>query len=73
VGLSLFDKQLRAVFQEGIDNGLFVRNGNESIFVPKVANIPSADVAARDVTGITFYFPLAGAVHSVAIAGTVSV
>jgi hypothetical protein len=72
-GLSVFDKQLRSVFQEGIDNGLFVRNGNESIFIPKVADIPSADVAARKVTGITFNFPLAGAVHAAVIAGSVTV
>lgn len=73
VGGSFFDSAIRGVLRQGIANGGYVEDSNFAVTVPKVADISAVDKALRAFTGITFYATLSGAVHSAAVAGTVSV
>ena len=72
VGFQIIANVVRAVLREGIANDLFVDDENLSVTVPKKADISAANITARNLPDVTFYATLAGAVHSVAISGTVS-
>lgn len=72
-GIAVIEGQLLSSLIQGATAGLLVR---ESIVVnvPLAADIPTADKAARNVTGITWSADLQGAIHfTKPINGTVSV
>ena len=71
-GLQQITTEIRAQLKIAVQRGVIAEDSWE-VTVPAVANIPPADRAARHVTGIEFTGVLAGAVHKVTIAGTVSV
>lgn len=73
VGFSIIESEIRSILREGVNNGGFIDDSLLNVVVPKRADIASGDVAIRKLPGVTFYATLAGAVHSVAISGTVSV
>ena len=73
VGFSMVESEIRQVLRQGIVNGGYIDDENLAVSVPKRADISSADAALRKLPDVTFYATLAGAVHSVAVEGTVSV
>jgi hypothetical protein len=72
-GLTLIQSEMYAVLQEGITNGGLANNPKPKVFVPSVASISPNVKALRTVEDITFEGTLAGAIHFVRIAGTISV
>lgn len=72
-GLATIENVLRQQLQRGVNVGGLKDDPKYEVFVPKVADIPVLDRAARTVPGITFNAQLAGAVHFVEISGTVTV
>jgi hypothetical protein len=73
VGFSIVESEIRQVLRQGIANGGYIDDEKLSVTVPKRADISTADAALRILPDVTFYATLAGAVHSVAVQGTVSV
>jgi len=73
VGFSMVENEIRQVLRQGIANGGYIDDESLAVTVPKRADISSADAALRKLPDVTFYATLAGAVHSVAVEGTVSV
>jgi hypothetical protein len=73
VGFSIIDSEIRQVLRQGIANGGYIDDENLAVSVPKRADISSVDAGLRKLPDVTFYATLAGAVHSVAVEGTVSV
>jgi hypothetical protein len=67
---------VQAILQGGLDDGVAsggLAPGSTSVFVPKALNVPGTDRAARKLTGVRFAGRLAGAVHELAIDGTITV
>lgn len=64
---------IEAVLKAGITAGGLAANPAPSVTVPPVADQDPLDRAARYMPGITFSANLAGAIHKVKIAGTLSV
>lgn len=69
--------EILAVLQQGVQNGGFLAGGDGIVAPfatgPKVADVADADKAARHLPDIHFGATIAGAIHSVAIAGKLSV
>ena len=72
VGFTVITNEVWAVLRQGITNDFLVEDSNLSVSVPKKSAISSANVTIRKLPDVTFTATLAGAVHSVAITGTVS-
>lgn len=66
-GIAIVESDMRAQLQEGVDVG-----GLESfeVTVPKASTISAVDKAARHLATPHFNAPLAGAIHDLAITGT---
>jgi hypothetical protein len=71
-GAQVIASQIKGVLLEAEASGL-LEPGSSGVSVPAVADVPSADRAARRLSGVEFTGRLAGAVHTVTIAGVVSV
>lgn len=74
------DKGVQAVVSEiygalaqGITNGGLAASPKPTVTVPLVADVSTIDRAARNLPDITFTATLAGAIHTVAVSGLVSV
>jgi len=81
-GINVIVTEVRAQLKEAQDVGLVANDSVDSngslvsgftITVPNIADISATDKAARTLPGISFIAKLAGAVHTVAIEGTVTV
>lgn len=71
-GIAIIETDMRAVLEAGVRAGGIASSQDYTITVPKAKNISANDKAARRLTGMKFSFVAAGAVHSVAIQGTVT-
>jgi hypothetical protein len=72
-GAAQLESIVRARLKVAIDNGVLSESPPFVIVVPKVANQLTADRANRYFPGLSFSATLAGAIHKVAVTGTVSV
>lgn len=67
---------IASIIDGGLDQGVAAGGlapGSTSVFVPKALAVPSADRAARKLTGVRFAGRLAGAIHELTIDGTITV
>ncbi len=74
-GGAILESVILAVLLSGVsedDSGAFASDPAPYVIVPKVADITTADKAARNFTGIEWGATLTGAVHTVTINGTLS-
>lgn len=71
-GAATIQSDVTAVLEEGVTNGGYVA-GTPTVTVKKVKDVSAADRANRFYPDTTFAADLAGAIHSVAIAGVVSI
>lgn len=71
-GISIIELDMRSVLKAGVRAGGIGSEQDFTITVPKAKNISTADKAARRLTGLKFSFIASGAVHAVAIQGTVT-
>jgi hypothetical protein len=71
-GAAIIYNEINGVLALGVANK-GIAPGEYSIFVPRIADVPINDRASRILSGVTFEFRLAGAVHTVIIRGTVTV
>jgi len=81
-GITAHENATRQILQMGIDSGGLspmsydkttgVQTGGYSTTFPKAANVSAIDKAARKLTNAKFKGWLAGAIHNVEIAGTIS-
>lgn len=72
-GLGIAEAEIRGQQQDGIDVGGLAANPAPTVTVPKVANIPFINRAARQATGLRFDGSLAGAIHELNIQGVFTV
>jgi len=72
-GVAQVEGIIRAVLARGISVGGLAASPAPNVIVPLVADVATADKAARNLTPITFTATLAGAIHITSITGTVSV
>lgn len=72
-GVAQVQAAVQAVLGRGVSVGGLAADPAPAVFVPKVANVATADKAARTLTDVTFTGTLAGAIHITDITGTVSV
>lgn len=71
-GIAIIEGLIRGVLATAAAQGILV-GSTIVVTVPKVADVSSADKAARLLPDVTFTADLQGAIHHVEIAGTVSV
>lgn len=71
-GISILENTIRGVLGAGVDSELLDPDGIE-VHVPRVAELSAVDRPARVLPNVSFAARLAGAIHKVRIAGTVSV
>lgn len=71
-GLSQIEAVIRRVHAEGVRNGGFDPDRPPVIIMPDATTVDSNLKATRTLEGVTFTFYLSGAVHTVAIRGTVA-
>lgn len=71
-GIATIEGLIRAQMVEGVSAGFLASSPDWVVTVPKAADISAADKAARNLTGLKFSGTIAGAVHAVAITGTVT-
>jgi hypothetical protein len=64
---------VQGVLTRGVKVGGFTGDPAPEVFVPKVADVPVADRAARNFPDIEWTATLAGAIHTVTVSGLVSV
>jgi hypothetical protein len=72
-GIAIIEAEIRAQLDDGIDNGLIAVDPEYTITVPAASSVSAAEKTARILPDIQFTATLAGAIHSVQVAGTVSV
>jgi len=72
-GASVIQGTVKAVLMEGVGNDLYAADPEPTVTVPKVADVPAADKANRLLPDVEFTATLAGAIHTVAVSGVVSV
>lgn len=70
-GIAIVEKEIRAQLLEGVANGLLT--DDFTVTVPLAENVSTPNKAARILPDMQFSATLAGAIHSIQIAGTVSV
>jgi hypothetical protein len=70
-GIAIIRSEVKASLKTAATNGIIT--DDFEITVPKAKDVSSADKAARRLTNVKFTATLAGAIHSVAIVGQVSV
>lgn len=72
-GITSIEAQIRRALGQGINNNFISADPEPIVTVPKAANVPSADKAARILRNVTFQATLAGAIQAIRIQGTVTV
>jgi hypothetical protein len=72
-GVAIVEGAIRGVLREGVNAGFLAADPQPQVFVPKVADVSSADKAARLLPDVRFRATLAGALHKVEITGSISV
>jgi len=72
-GAATIQATIKAVLMEGVGNDLYAADPEPSVTVPKVADVSAADKASRLLPDVEFTATLAGAIHTVAVSGVVSV
>lgn len=72
-GVANVESVLRAALSRGVQQGVLAADPEFTVTVPKVADVSTNDKANRNLPDVTFAANLAGAIHAVTIAGTVSV
>ena len=70
-GIGIIEAEVRGSLKRAVDRGIFV-DGSAVVTVPLSVNVPSSDKIARTLNNVKFSGPLQGAIHKVAIVGTVS-
>lgn len=73
VGAQALENEVRAQLAAGVSQGVLASDPEPTVSKPLVADVSSADRAARIYGDIEFSATLAGAIHTVNIQGTVSV
>ncbi len=72
-GIAQIESAIRSVLQRGVEAGGLAESPQYAVTVPKAASVDSVNKAARILPNVTFTGTLAGAIHNLVIAGTVSV
>lgn len=72
-GIAAIQAEVLRVLQLGVANDFIAQDPPATCTVPKAADVPPADKAARILRNVKFSATLAGAIHAVVIRGTVSV
>ena len=72
-GIAQIESAVRSVLQRGVEAGGLAESPQYTVTVPKAASVDSVNKAARTLPNVTFTGTLAGAIHNLVIAGTVSV
>lgn len=72
-GIASVEAEVRRALDLGVSNSFIAPDPEYTVTVPKAANVPSADKAARILRDVVFTATLAGAIHAVEIRGRVSV
>lgn len=72
-GITVIEGDIRSVLQRGQRAGGLSTDVDFTVTVPDISEVGTLDKAARLLTPISFSATLAGAIHAVAINGTVSV
>jgi len=72
-GIAQIESAIRSVLQRGVEAGGLAESPQYTVTVPKAASVDSVNKAARTLPNVTFTGTLAGAIHNLVIAGTVSV
>lgn len=70
-GIAIIETEVRASVRRAIDKGI-IAAGTEAFVIPLVANVAPSDKTARQLTNVKFSGTLQGAIHKVALVGTVS-
>ena len=73
LGIALVVAEIRAQLQEGINVGGLAADPEPTVSAPLAADVSSVDKANRFLPDVTFTATLAGAIHTLEIAGTLSV
>lgn len=71
-GLSQIEAVIRRVHAEGVRNGGYDPDRPAVIVMPDATTVDANLKAARSLEGVTFTFYLSGAIHTVAVRGTVA-
>jgi len=71
-GIAVIGDAVQARLQIGVDNGGLADDPAPVVSVPKAADVPAGDKAARTLNNVTFTGTLAGAIHATNITGTVT-
>ncbi|HKI86164.1 MAG TPA: DUF3383 family protein [Thermoanaerobaculia bacterium] len=69
-GIGGFEAVLRAIWAEGVANEAL--NDDLEVTVPLAANVSAGDKTARQLTGFKFKGTVQGAIHTLAVTGTIS-
>jgi hypothetical protein len=72
-GIALVESEVRAQQSEGIAQGYLAASPTPTVTVPLAANVPLIDKQNRALNNVLFTATLAGAIHSGAISGSVTV
>lgn len=72
-GVALVENIVRGALTRAVGVGLLAEDPAPEVTVPRVADVPQPDRAARHLPDVRFTGTLAGAIHSLTIQGTVSV
>jgi len=72
-GAGVIQATVKAVLLEGVGNDLYAADPEPTVTVPKVADVSAADKADRLLPDVEFTATLAGAIHTAAISGVISV
>lgn len=71
-GFAAVEAEIRAQIRDGIAAGGIDGDTAWAVTVPSLADVPTADRAARLFSGTEFSFRLAGAIHSVDVTGSLT-
>jgi hypothetical protein len=71
-GAAVIEGAVKSRLQKGINSGGLAADPAPVVFVPLVANVDTADKAARLLPDVTFTGTLAGAIHATQIRGVVT-
>lgn len=71
-GIGILQNVITADLDRGVKSGGLASTPKPQVNVPLVKDVPSIDKSARVLNGITFTATLAGAIHAVNVAGTIT-
>lgn len=71
-GIAAVESEVRAALKRATDAGILAAVPSYTVTVPKAATVSTANKAARLLPNVKFSATLAGAIHKVALVGTVS-